>query len=396
MHPGGEALGGSHAAEEVGEGAALAGVEAREESVLVLGGEACEVTDEVVAGGREVHRVQPAVVGVPAPFEHPAPLEGVHERDQAGGRGAELRGERLLAAARLAGDRAEEPGLGRCEVDGGHPLAEAPRRVRAELREEEGRAGGSVHGMTIALDIRCRRETMTKCNDYSSGRPVMSSPHARRGGPPLLAPALAWAALTVAAGVLHPGTRPGADPSATLAVLHDHPVALQLSSLALLASAAPLAVWVGAVHHRLQRLGLRVAGPTLGLAGGLLAAAVLAVSGAAQWAAGAAALPGGEAAVAGLAALSFALGGPAFAVLFGLLLAGCSVPTLLAGVVPRGLAWAGLVLAAVGVVAVLGLAAPPLQYLLPVVRFGGLIWLVWFSAVLPSVRRRVGEPAVAT
>ncbi|WP_018333206.1 hypothetical protein [Actinomycetospora chiangmaiensis] len=223
----------------------------------------------------------------------------------------------------------------------------------------------------------------------------MSLPHARRGGPPLLAPALAWAVLTVAAGVLHPGTRPGADPSTTLALLRDHPVAGQLSALVLIASAAPFAVWVGAVHHRLQRLGLRVAGPTLGLAGGLLVAAVLVVSGAAQWAAVATAVPGGDAAVVGMEALAFALGGPAFAVLFGLLLAGCSVPTLLGGLVPRGLAWAGLVLAAVGVVAVLGLVVPPLQYLLPVVRFGGLIWLLWFSAILPVSRRRTAEPAVA-
>ncbi|GAA4848176.1 hypothetical protein GCM10023201_45130 [Actinomycetospora corticicola] len=220
----------------------------------------------------------------------------------------------------------------------------------------------------------------------------MSTPHTRRGGPPLLAPALAWVALTVAAAVLHPGTRPSADPATTLTLLADHPVSAQLSALVLLASAAPFAVWVGAVHHRLGRLGLRVAGPTLGLAGGLLAAAALALSGAAQWAAVAAAVPGGEAAVTGLNALSFALGGPTFAVMFGLLMAGVSVPTLLASVVPRGLAWAGLVLAAVAVVAVVGLAVPPLQYLLPVVRFGGLLWLVWFSAVLPVSRRRVADP----
>ncbi|MDL5157642.1 DUF4386 domain-containing protein [Actinomycetospora termitidis] len=220
----------------------------------------------------------------------------------------------------------------------------------------------------------------------------MSSPHARRGGPPLLAPALVWAVLTVLAAVLHPGTRPGADPTMTLALLHDHPVRAQLSALVLLASAAPLAVWVGAVHHRLHRLGLRVAGPTLGLSGGLLAVAMLALSGTAQWAAVAAAVPGGEAAATGLNALSFALGGPAFALMAGLLLAGCSVPLLLAGLVPRGLAWAGLVLAAVAVVALVGLVVPPLQYLLPVVRFGGLIWLVWVSAVLPVSRRRVAEP----
>ena len=47
-------------------------------------------------------------------------------------------------------------------------------------------------------------------------------------------------------------------------------------------------------------------------------------------------------------------------------------------------------LAGVAAVAVLSLAVPALQFLLPVVRFGGLVWLVWASAVLPVTRRRVG------
>jgi hypothetical protein len=40
---------------------------------------------------------------------------------------------------------------------------------------------------------------------------------------------------------------------------------------------------------------------------------------------------------------------------------------------------------------VLSLVLPGLGVLLPVVRFGGLIWLVWTSAVLPVTRRRVVE-----
>jgi hypothetical protein len=42
-----------------------------------------------------------------------------------------------------------------------------------------------------------------------------------------------------------------------------------------------------------------------------------------------------------------------------------------------------------------------LSFLLPVVRFGGLVWLVWASAALPVTRRRVTgvggipEPEVA-
>jgi hypothetical protein len=219
--------------------------------------------------------------------------------------------------------------------------------------------------------------------------------HARRGGPPLLAPGLAWAALTLATLALHPGTRPDADPATTLALLRDHPTTAELSATLLLASAVPFAVWVATVHHRLHRLGLRVAGPTLGLAGGLLAAGMLALSGAAGWAAAATAalVPDAAGAVVALTELSFAAGGPGFVVAFGLLMAGVAVPTLLGRVGPRPLAVVGLVLAAVAVVAVLSLALPALSFLLPVVRFGGLVWLVWTSAVLPVTRRRVGGVA---
>jgi hypothetical protein len=227
--------------------------------------------------------------------------------------------------------------------------------------------------------------------------------HARRGGPPLLAPGLAWGVLTLATLALFTGTRPGADPATTLALLRDHTTTAELSATLLLASAVPFAVWVATVHHRLHRLGLRVAGPTLGLAGGLLAAGMLALSGAAGWAAAATAalVPDAAGPVVALTELSFAAGGPGFVVSFGLLIAGVSVPTLLGGLVPRPLAVVGLVLAAVAVVAVLSPAVPVLSFLLPVVRFGGLVWLVWTSAVLPVTRRRVGgagavrEPEVA-
>lgn len=217
--------------------------------------------------------------------------------------------------------------------------------------------------------------------------------HARRGGPPLLAPALAWAVLTLLTPLLWTGARPGSDPATTLALVRDHAGTAQLAATLLLASAVPFAVWTATAQHRLHRLGLRVAGPTLGLAGGLLAAGLLALSGVAGWAAAATAVlvpgPGATGAVVALEELSFAAGGPGFVVAFGLLIAGVAVPTLLARLLPRPLAVVGLVLAGVAVVAVLGLVLAPLQFLLPVVRFGGLVWLVWVSAVLPVSRRRV-------
>jgi len=213
-----------------------------------------------------------------------------------------------------------------------------------------------------------------------------------RGGPPLPAPALAWAALTVAATATHPGTRPGADAEATLALLREQPVTGGLSAVLLLASAVPLAVLAAAVHHRLGVLGARVAGPTIALVGGVLAASSLALSGVAGWTAAEVASSSTVAVapvVSALTALAFGAGGPAFAVAFALFLAGIAVPALVLRLVPRGICVAGLVIAALGVVALLVPAAGPL---LPVVRFGGLVWLVAMSVLLPTSRRRVVPP----
>ncbi|GLZ48104.1 hypothetical protein Acsp06_42890 [Actinomycetospora sp. NBRC 106375] len=213
------------------------------------------------------------------------------------------------------------------------------------------------------------------------------------GGPPLWLPALASLVLTVAGAALYAGPRPGAAPGTALALHQAGGLGAAVSTLLLFSSAAPLAVLAAAFHQRLQVLGVRVAGPTIGLAGGLLAAAAMAASGLV----GATALavaPAGDAGVAAaLAQLSFLAGGPGFAVPFALLLAGVAVPCLVLGLLPRWVAVAGLVLAGLGVVAVLVLVLPALAPVLPVVRFGGLLWLIGVGVVLPRRRaaaRRTG------
>ena len=148
----------------------------------------------------------------------------------------------------------------------------------------------------------------------------------RRGGPPLIAPALAWAAITVAATALYPGLRPGAPSSTTLDVLRTHPTQATLAGVLLLASAAPLAVWTAAVHHRLGVLGIRVAGPTIALVGGLLAAGALALSGLAGWATAAVAPTAEPSTAAALTVLAFGAGGPGFALALALLVTGVAVP----------------------------------------------------------------------
>jgi hypothetical protein len=73
---------------------------------------------------------------------------------------------------------------------------------------------------------------------------------------------------------------------------------------------------------------------------------------------------------------------------FALLLAGVAVPALVLRLVPRWLAITGIVLAGVGVLATLTVAVLAAAPALPVVRFGGLLWLVAVSVALPRHRHR--------
>jgi hypothetical protein len=87
-----------------------------------------------------------------------------------------------------------------------------------------------------------------------------------------------------------------------------------------------------------------------------------------------------------LADMSFLTGGPAYAAMFALLMAGIAVPALLARLLPRPLATAGIVLAVAGAVSTVTLLSLDVAFLLPVVRFGGTAWLVVAAILLPRNR----------
>jgi hypothetical protein len=207
------------------------------------------------------------------------------------------------------------------------------------------------------------------------------------GGPPLWAPIAAYAVIAVAGAVLYPGTGPSTDPAAALAVLRDAPVQADLSAALLVMSAAPLAVFAAAVAHRLWSLGARVAGPVIGLAGGLLATSALVLSGLAAWTAATAAQWGDSSAVLTASTLSFAAGGVGFALGSALLLAGVAVPAGLMRLLPRWFAVVGVVVAVLAALAPLALVTSALYPLLPIARFGGMLWFVAAAVLLPRVVR---------
>src|SRR5438034_5615584 len=214
---------------------------------------------------------------------------------------------------------------------------------------------------------------------------------ARQGGPPLLAPALAFTVLTVAAILVNHGVPgPRSDAATVLAYYRDHATALRIGGLLQFGAAIPLAIWAATVTQRLRTLGVNAPGPMLGLAGGLLAAGFLGLSGLLEWAGSGL---GDDAPLAGtLAELTFATGGPGHVVPLALLVAGVAVPVLLVRLVWPSLAWAGLVIAAVGMVSTLTLAWLGLAVTLPVARFGAIAWILAISVVLPVRRPRAAVP----
>lgn len=211
------------------------------------------------------------------------------------------------------------------------------------------------------------------------------------GGPPLPVPAIAFGVLTVLAVIVSIKIpTPSASAQTVLNYQAEHGTALRLGGFLQFAAALPLAIWAATVHGRLRALGVTAAGNTMALAGGILAAASLALGGLITWTSAETAHLGDPALARALADLAFATGAAGFVVPFALLIAGVAVPALIMKLIPRALAIAGLILAAIGMIATATLLTATLDPTLPVVRFGGLIWIIAASILLTRTRRPAG------
>lgn len=218
-----------------------------------------------------------------------------------------------------------------------------------------------------------------------------------QAGPPLVAPALAVAALTAVGVVLGgSGPRPTTPPAELAAYYAENPTSATVLAAAVFAAAIPLAVFTAVAYRRLRQLGVTAPGSAIALAGGLLASAMHAVSGLAAWTAVQSTGVAEPGVLRALTTLSFAAGGPGFVPFFALLVAGIAVPSLILGLLPRALAWTGLVVAGLGMLSVFSLLTPYLYVLLPVGRFGGLLWLIAAAALLPLTRPRRTTPEPVT
>jgi len=179
---------------------------------------------------------------------------------------------------------------------------------------------------------------------------------------------------------------PFSPPREVATYFHDNPDAVRLASAFQFGSAVPLGIFAATVYARQLRLGVRVPGPAIGFFGGITASAFLMLSALLMWTLSRPEVTVDVTLTHALSFLAFISGGVAFVVGMGLLVAGIAVPALILGLVPRWLAWAGLVLAALSELGFLSMVLEPLQFLLPIGRFGGLLWLVTVGFLLPRNR----------
>src|SRR6478736_4044830 len=129
-------------------------------------------------------------------------------------------------------------------------------------------------------------------------------------------------------------------------------------------SAVPLGIYAATVYARQLRLGVRVPGPAISFFGGISAAIFLMFSGSVTWLLSRPEITTDATLTHALSFLAFITGGVGFVVGLGLLVAGMAVPSL---------------------------AVEPLQFLLPIGRFGGLLWLVAAGFLLPRNRAAANQ-----
>lgn len=186
---------------------------------------------------------------------------------------------------------------------------------------------------------------------------------------------------------------PFGDTTEVTEIFVDHRFAARFASMLQIGSATTLGIYAAIVYARQQRLGIRVPGPVIGLFGGTAAAILLAVSASITWTQSQAVVSTQPELTHALAYLSFATGGFAHVLGLGLLVAGIAVPSLILRMLPVPFAWIGLVIAGLAELSFLSMVIESLQFLIPIGRFGALIWLVIAGFLLPKTRHTQGSQA---
>lgn len=172
----------------------------------------------------------------------------------------------------------------------------------------------------------------------------------------------------------------------------EHPTAAMMCAFFQFGAAIPLGLLTASLVSRLNFLGVRAAGATIALFGGVMTVFDMAAAAIAIWVMSLPVVSQDPGVTHALYYLSYALGGPGFSVPFGIFLAGVSVACGFAKLLPKWLVVFGLVLAVAGELSWISLVWPSMLFTIPLTRFPGFVWLIAVGFLLP---KSLGEAALA-
>jgi len=154
-------------------------------------------------------------------------------------------------------------------------------------------------------------------------------------------------------------------------------------------SAIPLGIFTTTMIARLKFLGVRAAGLEIALFGGLAAAIGLVVGASFLWATTYPGIPENADLLQAIYRISFGIGGPGYAVPFGLLAAGISIPAWFSRLLPKWVVILGFFVAAVGILSWFEILSVRLLPLIPLTRFPGFVWIVAAGFTAGKRQKRV-------
>lgn len=202
-------------------------------------------------------------------------------------------------------------------------------------------------------------------------------------------------AASIVANMVMTGGAPYPTPYLSIEQLQDYytrfPDAIRMAAFLQFGAVPPLGIFTATVVSRLLFHRINVAGVYIALFGGVAAAVFLGVSSLSAWALSQPGVATDTGAMRAVQLIAFATGGVGHTVTLGLLLAGVSVPSLVFGLMPRWVAWLGLIIAAICVLSVFSMLFPAVSILLPLGRFPAYLWLIAAGFALPKRRQNVDE-----
>src|SRR5882757_10072676 len=120
----------------------------------VLATDAAYLAEHPLAFLGQVQCILSAIIGMRSAFDQPSFLDRIEYRHQTTGMDAESRRQILLADSAGGLQHAQDPGVRRCEIDAGDPLAEPHGGMGAYLGPQEGHWGvSSLHGIWLHFEI---------------------------------------------------------------------------------------------------------------------------------------------------------------------------------------------------------------------------------------------------